>query len=165
MPAAGKLSSTKPRAVARSELRSSPVRYWGGRASNNLALSGSTSREGCSADAPRRSSGVAGTVRGDRNTLNTGDLTGAASDGNAAYKTAVKTRPRPARSLVQREALWRQPGLERWNLPVELRPGGFKARSVNVEGSRMRNVAKSMMWRRARTAVHARDFTYFLTTS
>jgi RNA-directed DNA polymerase len=30
--------------------------------------------------------------------------------------------PRPAWSLVQREALWRQHGLERWNLPVALRP-------------------------------------------
>jgi site-specific DNA recombinase len=32
------------------------------------------------------------------------------------------SRPRPAWSLVQREALWRQHGLERWNLPVALRP-------------------------------------------
>jgi RNA-directed DNA polymerase len=32
------------------------------------------------------------------------------------------SRPRPAWSLVQREALWRQHGLERWNLPVMLRP-------------------------------------------
>lgn len=31
-------------------------------------------------------------------------------------------RPRPAWSLVQREALWRQHGLERWNLPLALRP-------------------------------------------
>lgn len=32
------------------------------------------------------------------------------------------SRPRPAWSLVQREALWRQHGLERWNLPPALRP-------------------------------------------
>jgi len=32
------------------------------------------------------------------------------------------SRSRPAWSLVQREALWRQHGLERWNLPVALRP-------------------------------------------
>ena len=32
------------------------------------------------------------------------------------------SRSRPAWSLVQREALWRQYGLERWNLPVALRP-------------------------------------------
>lgn len=32
------------------------------------------------------------------------------------------SRSRPAWSLVQREALWRQHGLERWNLPVGLRP-------------------------------------------
>jgi RNA-directed DNA polymerase len=31
-------------------------------------------------------------------------------------------RSRPAWSLVQREVLWRQHGLERWNLPVALRP-------------------------------------------
>jgi RNA-directed DNA polymerase len=32
------------------------------------------------------------------------------------------SRSRPAWSLVQREALWRQHGLERWNLPVAFRP-------------------------------------------
>lgn len=32
------------------------------------------------------------------------------------------SRPRPAWSLVHREALWRQHGLERWNLPAALRP-------------------------------------------
>ena len=32
------------------------------------------------------------------------------------------SRHLPAWSLVQREALWRQHGLERWNLPVALRP-------------------------------------------
>jgi group II intron reverse transcriptase/maturase len=37
------------------------------------------------------------------------------------------SRSRPAWSLVQREALWRQHGLERWNLPVGLRPADSRS--------------------------------------
>jgi hypothetical protein len=36
------------------------------------------------------------------------------------------SRPRPAWSLVHREALWRQHGLERWNLPVARRPANSR---------------------------------------
>jgi RNA-directed DNA polymerase len=37
------------------------------------------------------------------------------------------SRSRPAWSLVQREALWRQHRLERWNLPVGLRPADSRS--------------------------------------
>ena len=47
-------------------------------------------------------------------------------------------RRRPAWSLVSGGVLWRHHGLERWDLPVRLRPAGRKASAVNVEGSRMR---------------------------
>ena len=49
-------------------------------------------------------------------------------------------RRRPAWSLVSREALCRQHGLERWNLPVGAPSSRLKARAVNVEGSRMREI-------------------------
>ena len=40
----------------------------------------------------------------------------------AGWWARKHSRPRPAWSLVQRETFWRQHGLERWNLPVALRP-------------------------------------------
>jgi RNA-directed DNA polymerase len=40
----------------------------------------------------------------------------------ARWSARKHSRRQPAWSLVQRGALWRQHGVERWNLPVELRP-------------------------------------------
>ena len=69
----GRPYAAKPRAAACSELRCSLEKEMGRPSPSSLG-EGRTPREGRSADAPRRSSGVAEAARGDRNALNTGDL-------------------------------------------------------------------------------------------